>query len=215
MTSPQDQNQEKTQQVSDKELNFRRLEQKYQQELALERSARIEAERMIQERSKAVEVEEDDGEPYVDKKKLNKTMAQFSEQSKKQTQGDIQNAVAQAIKEERRSNWMKNNPDFYEVLKHADKFAESDPELAETILEMPEGFERQKLVYKNIKALGIHKPAVAAPTIQDKVDANRRSPYYKPSGVGTAPYAQVGDFSAQGQKAAYDKMQALKSTLRL
>jgi hypothetical protein len=80
---------------------------------------------------------------------------------------------------------------------------------------MPEGFERQKLVYKNIKALGLHKPEEKAPSIQDKVDANRRSPYYQPSGVGSAPYAPVGDFSANGQKAAYEKMQELKSKLRI
>jgi len=90
-----------------------------------------------------------------------------------------------------------------------------DPELAESILEMPEGFERQKLVYKNIKALGIHKPAMKEPSIQEKVDANRRSPYYQPSGVSTAPYSQVGDFSNTGQKQAYEKMQQLKSQLRI
>jgi len=80
---------------------------------------------------------------------------------------------------------------------------------------MPEGFERQKLVYKNIKALGLNMPEVKQPTIQDKIDANKRSPYYQPSGVGTAPYASVGDFSSQGQKQAYAKMQELKNKLRI
>ena len=68
--------------------------------------------------------------------------------------------------------WLKNNPDFYEVMNHAQAFADKDPELAESILEMPEGFERQKLVYKNIKALGIHKPAEQKPNIQDKIDSS-------------------------------------------
>jgi len=101
------------------------------------------------------------------------------------------------------------------IQQHADKFAEREPELAETILQMPEGFERQKLVYKNIKALGLHKPAEVKSTIQDKVDANRRSPYYQPSGVGSAPYAAAGDFSPSGQKNAYQKMQELKNKLRI
>jgi len=201
---------------NDKELNFRNLEARYQRELANERAAREQAERALQERSKAaLQEDEDDDEPYVDKKKLEKKLAKFGENTMKQTQSEIQNAVQFALKQERQQNWIKSNPDFYEVLQHAEKFAQKDPELAETILEMPEGFERQKLVYKTIKALGLHKPEVKAPSIQEKVDANRKGPYYQPSGVGTAPYASAGDFSNSGQKQAYDKMQELKNRLRL
>jgi len=80
---------------------------------------------------------------------------------------------------------------------------------------MPEGFERQKLVYKNIKALGLHKAPEKQSTVQDKIDANRKSPYYQPTGVGSAPYSQVGDFSDNGHKLAYEKMQALKKQLRI
>jgi len=80
---------------------------------------------------------------------------------------------------------------------------------------MPAGFERQKLVYKNIKALGLHKEKPRESTIQEKIDANRRSPYYQPSNVGSSPYGGTGDFSNNGQKNAYDKMQELKNRLRL
>ncbi|MEK6880598.1 MAG: hypothetical protein AABY22_13360, partial [Nanoarchaeota archaeon] len=157
----------------------------------------------------------DDSEPYVEHKRLRKEQAKFGQQIKQETQSEIQKAVKTALHEERKQNWMKNNPDFYDVMQHAEKFAQMDPELAETILEMPEGFERQKLVYKNIKALGIHKPVEKQPSIQDKIDSNRRSPYYQPTGVGAAPYSQVGDFSETGQKQAYEKMQALKKNLRI
>lgn len=212
-------NQTQENKPSDKELNFRILEAKYQKQLEQERQARLEAEKKAQEalerRNLAQEEDEDDSEPYVDKKKLAKTLNRFGEQAKQQTQQEVKAAVQQALQEERRQNWLKSNPDFYEVMQHAEKFAQADPELAETILEMPEGFERQKLVYKNIKALGIHKPPVPKPSIQEKVDANKRSPYYQPSGVGTAPYAGAGDFSDQGQKQAYAKMQELKNRLRI
>jgi actin-related protein len=203
---------------SDKELNFRNLEARYQKELDKERSARLEAEKIAQEaqsRRNTKDDEDEDSDPYVDHKKLERKLNRFGEQTKQQTKQDIQSAVQQALSEERKQNWMKNNPDFYDVLQHADRFAQKDPDLAESILEMPEGFERQKLVYKNIKALGLHKPEQKQPSIQEKVDANRRSPYYQPSGVGTAPYASAGDFSSSGQKNAYDKMQALKATLRI
>lgn len=218
MTTPESVNQVQENKPSDKELNFRQLEAKYERQLAQERAARIEAERIAQEARRPSDNSDDDedaSEPYVDHKRLNKKLAKFGEQTKQQTQSEVNNAVQQALKEERKQNWIKQNPDFYEVLQYAEKFAQKDPELAETILEMPEGFERQKLVYKNIKALGLHKPETKGPSIQEKIDANRRSPYYQPSGIGSAPYASAGDFSPSGQKNAYEKMQELKNKLRL
>lgn len=200
--------------VNDKELNFRQLEQRYQRELERERAARLEAERVAAMSRQQPDDDEDD-EPYVNNKKLQKKLAQFGEQTQKATQSEIQRAVQGALVEERRNTWLKQNADFYDVLKNADKLAMKDPELAETILEMPEGFERQKLVYKNIKALGLDKPEQKQPSIQDKIDANRRSPYYQPSGVATSPYAAQGDFSTAGQKNAYQHMMELKSKLRL
>jgi len=217
MTAQTQESQPQEVKPNDKELNFRALEARYQRELANERAAREQAERALQEKSKAAlqEDEDDPDEPYVDKKRLEKKLAKFGENTMKQTQSEIHNAVQVALRQERQQNWIKSNPDFYEVLQHAEKFAQKDPELAETILEMPESFERQKLVYKNIKALGLHKPEVKTPSIQEKIDANRKGPYYQPSGVGTAPYASAGDFSNSGQKQAYEKMQELKNRLRI
>jgi hypothetical protein len=216
MTVPNQDNTNQDNKQAEKELNFRALESKYQKQLEAERQARIEAEKRAEQALKKHEPEdEDDDEPYVDKKKLNKTLAKFGQQTEQNTQSAIEKAVGKALTQERQQNWMKSNPDFYDVMQHADKLAQLDPELAETILEMPEGFERQKLVYKNIKTLGLHKPAAKESTIQEKVDANRRSPYYQPTSVGAAPYSQVGDFSDNGKKQAYDKMQALKKQLRI
>lgn len=217
MTVPPQENQAQEPQLSNKELNFRALEAKYQQQLATERA---EKERLAQELEQRARLpykddEEEDSEPYVDHKRLRKEQAKFGQQIKQETHSEIQKAVKTALHEERKQNWMKNNPDFYDVMQLAEKFAQTDPDLAETILEMPEGFERQKLVYKNIKALGLHKPQVKEQSIQERVDANRRSPFYQPTGVGAAPYSQVGDFSDTGQKQAYEKMQALKKQLRL
>lgn len=220
MTVAEQQNQVQENKPTDKELNFRALEAKSREaeKRAIEAERRAaEAERMAQEAlNRRQEADDsDDNEPYVNDKKLNKTLAKFGEQTKQQTQSEIQRAVQQAIQEERRQGWLKNNPDFYDVMQHADKFAQKDPDLAESILEMPETFERQKLVYKNIKALGLHKAETKAPSVQEKIDANKRSPYYQPSGVGAAPYASASDFSEGGQKQAYAKMQELKNRLRI
>lgn len=218
MTENQAQVQAETPQVSDKELNFRKLESKYQQEIALERARREEMERRLHEMSQpkqVEEVDEPDDEPYVDHKKLDKKLNKFAEQTRKQTQSEIQKAVYHAVQEEKKKAWIKNNPDFYDTLEHAETLAIQAPDLAESILEMPESFERQKLVYKNIKALGLDKPKGKEPTIQEKVDANRRAPYYQPSGVGASPYHSAANFSPDGQKQAYEKMKELQSRLRL
>ncbi len=206
---------------SDKEINFRLQEKaiadKYERQLAIERQGREKAESEVQRLStrKEIEEEDDEDEPYVAHKKLDKKLARFGEKNRQETQSDIQRAVKTAIEEERKQTWLKSNGDFYDVLQHAEKLAQKDPDLADSILAMPEGFERKKLVYNNIKALNLHKPEVKQSTIQDKVDANRKGPYYQPSGVGSAAYQSAGDFSATGQKSAYDKMQELKNRLRL
>jgi hypothetical protein len=199
--------------LSDKELNFRKQEQMYQKMLA-EKEARI-AELQAQRAAPKNDDDDDGDDPYIDRRKLNKTLSKERETIKQQTQSEIQNAVQQALAKERQQNWLKSNPDFQEIMQHAQKFAEKDPELAETILEMPDSFERQKLVYKNIKALGLHKPPEEKPSIQATIDANRKSPYYKPTGISGAPYQSQGDFSTSGMKSSYDKMKELQQRLRL
>lgn len=209
------------QKPSDKELNFRMLEAKYEKQLAQERAARLEAEKAAQEALHRIQAsaqeddEDDDSEPYVDHKRLNKTLSSFERKLEEKIEKKSEEKARALLFESKKDQWIRSNPDFVEVLQHADKLYQEDPELAETILEMPEGFERQKLVYKSIKNMGLHKEKPKAPTIQEKIDSNRRSPYYQPSSVPSAPYSNGGDFSEAGQENAYKKMQELKKTLRI
>jgi len=200
-----------------KELNFRKQEQMYQRMLKEREEKLAELEKKLQENKAAPAVEdEDDSEPYVDHKRLNKTLNKFGQSTQSEIQKAMELAKQKAKDEVKQELWLEQNPDFYDVLQHAEKFAQKAPQLAESILRMPEGFERQRLVYQNIKTLGIDKPEVKGPSIQEKIDANRRSPYYQPSGTGTAPYnTGTGDFSPAGQKNAYAKMQELKAKLRM
>lgn len=208
------------QKPNDKEYNFRQLEAKYQRQLADEQAKRQEAERVAQEamnRSQQSDNDdEDDNEPYVDKKRLSKTLNKFGQNTQSEIQKAMEMAKQSAKEELKQEMWLEQNPDFFDTLKHAEKFAQKAPRLAASILRMPDGFERQKLVYENIKMLGVDKPEQRQSTTQEKIDANRRSPYYQPSGVGSAPYnAGMGDFSPAGQKNAYDKLQELKNRLRV
>lgn len=206
-------NQTEEKKQSDKEINFRMMEAKHQRELAQERARAEELERKLQEKSKQVVEEDEDDEPYVAPKKLEKKLAKFEEKTSKKTSEEIKQAVQIALQEERNNNWLNQNSDFEEIMsqQNVSKFIQQHKDLADSISRMPEGFEREKLVYKNIKALGIHKNEVKQSSVQDKIDANKRSPYYQPSGVGAAPYNNVSDFSSQGQKQAYEKMQQLKA----
>lgn len=201
---------------SDKELNFRKQEEMFNRKLEHERLARQQAEerlaqleKTVTERTRHSSQDDDDDvsdEPYVDHKRLKKALGKAVQQTVSETDSKIQQEVRKAIAEERKSQWMKQNSDFFEVMDHAQAFADRDPELAETILAMPEGFERQKLVYKSIKALGLHKKEEPKPTMQQQIDANRRHMYYNPSGMTSPPFENKGDFSDAGKENAYKKM---------
>lgn len=215
MTSPQDnQAQMQDQKQQDKEFNFRAL----QKQLELERTEKERLAKELEARKPIPQDDEDeDDEPYVAPRKLEKKLAKFGQQTMQATKSEIDRAVHTALETERNNTWLDNNKDFHDIMQPAmlQKFMEAKPDLVKNILAMPDTFERQKLVYANIKALGIDKPAAKEPSIQEKVDANRRNPYYQPSGVGTAPYASAGDFSPTGQKQAYEKMMDLKNRLRI
>jgi len=199
--------------------NIAAMRLKYERALATERAAREEAEKRALEATRKFKEEDedssDDSESYVDHRKLDKKFSSFERKLEEKIDKKAEEKARFLLEQEKKNMWLKQNSDFYDVLQHAEKLALKDPDLAESILEMPDGFERQKLVYKNIKALGLHKPEQKESSIQQKIDANRRAPYYQPSGIGTAPYSSSGDFSPAGQKNSYEKMQELKNRLRL
>jgi hypothetical protein len=210
----------KEQKKDDKDINFRRLEAKYERELSKERE---EKQRLFQEyQSKIQEIqnqnisteEEEETEPYVDHKVLKKKMSSFEKQFETKIEKAAESKVKTLLETERRDQWLRDHPDFSSILDHAEEFAQRDPELAESILRMPDSFERQKLVYSNIKAFGLHKPKEDK-DVQDVINNNKKSAYYQPGSIGTNPGSPYGDFSNSGQKAAYEKMQELKARLHI
>lgn len=206
------------QQPSDKEINLVRMRAKYENELATERARSEEMQKQINvlnQKQAPQDEDDEDSEPYVDHKRLTKKLNKFGLSTQSEIQKAMQSAKELAKEELKQELFLENHPDFHNVLEHAERFAERSPKLAENILKMPAGFDRQKLVYHTIKELGLDKPAIKESSIQEKIDANRKGPYYQPSGVGAAPYHSASDFSASGQKNAYDKMKELQSRLRL
>jgi hypothetical protein len=213
----QEQKNEQEQKNYDKEMNFRALESRYKRELDRVNEEKNQLQLKLQTYSAPIEQEEDDdSEPYVDHKKLNKKLSKFEQQTKQHTQQQIQEAVRQAKEEAKKEAFLEDNADFYETLKEGTtKLIQKAPALAKCILNMPENFERQKLVYQNIKELGLHKSDQQQSNVQTKINANQNAAYYQPSSVGTPNSQPVGDFSPAGKKAAYDYVQNLKNKLRI
>ena len=204
---------------SDKELNFRKQEQAFLKKIEEERQARLQLEQKLSEMERQRnsqpyhdDDDDDSDDPYIEKKRFKKSLQKVQDESRHYTETAVQKAVRQALDQERQQTWLKNNPDFSSVMNHAEKLYHVDPELAETILAMPEGFERNKLVYRNIKALGLHEDP--KPKIQDIINQPKHG-HYQPTSVGNFASQHGADFSKEGQKKAYEKMQALKKALRI
>jgi hypothetical protein len=204
---------------SDKEINFRKIEEKHRRELAEMQMRLEESEKTAKQALERNQVEDDDNddEPYVGHKRLEKKLSSFERKMEEKIDRKAEEKARMLIGQKEEEDWIKNNSDFSDVLKEENlvKLVNKAPGLAESIKRMPDGIEKQKLVYNTIKTMGLDKPEQKQSSIQDKIDANRRSPYYQPSGVGASPYNSVGDFSDAGQKNAYSKMKELQKRLRI
>lgn len=200
------------------ETNLRKLAKALETERESNQKMQQELTQLREASQRSRDQDSDDGEPYVDQKRLSKELNRFAEDWDKKFDRKVEEKASMMIERERQQAFLKNNPDFNQIMNDEavlNKLAERHPDIVEPLLQMPDNFARQKLVYQNIKALGVHKPDAPKTSIQDKVDANRRSPYYQPSSASsTPPYGFQGDFSKGGQKNAYQKMQDLINAKR-
>jgi hypothetical protein len=208
---------------TDKELNFAQLRKQKDQlayQLEAERAQRnqeIEALKAQMQELKShrsrVEDEEDSSEPYVDNKRLDRKLQSLEQKFDRK----VEERARAIVNEENQKNFMvrlrSEYKDFDDVLTedNAAKLEQTNPKLAQLILNVPDEYQRRLMAYEAIKLAGFNKKA--EPVMQAKVDQNARNPYYHPqsSGSGTPT---MGDFSKAGQKAAYEKMKALQSSYR-
>lgn len=198
-----------------KEDNLRKQREHYERIIAEKEKALQEAQSKASTFSQKQVEEEDDDEPYVDQKRLKYHLSKFEQDMDKKIDQKAEMKAKMILEEEKRQAYLKERPDFNQVMSEEvlNRFETEHSEVARRILRMPEGFDRQALVYETVKSMGLHQPKAKEPTVQDKINSNRRSPYYQPSGVGASPYSQVGDFSEAGQKNAYSHLQQLKKRL--
>lgn len=224
MTTPTENQASVQEQKSDKDINFERIRKQLDQERTARMQAEEKAKRLEEERAQIArkpnrEDDEDSetDEPYVDHKHLNKRLSKWEEKMEATIEKKAEEKARSLLDQEKQSSYVKQNPDFQNTLtpENIQAFAEKHPAIAERMLRMPDNFDRQALLYEQIKVFQSAKKEDPKQSIQQTIDQNRRSPFYQPSGVGAAPYAQNGDFSPSGQKNAYAKLQELKSKLKI
>jgi hypothetical protein len=221
MTTQATQNQEEIpNKKSDEEINHAKLRKQYEQEAAArkkaeERLAALEQQVQRYQSQPRMEAEGEDetDEPYVDPKYLNKKFSKWEEKMSSLIEQKAEEKARSLLDQEKQQAYVRQNPDIEEVLtaENIQKFAEKHPAIAERILRMPDNFDRRALVYEQIKALNAAQKEENKPSIQETIAQNRRSPYYQPSNVGSAPYALTGDFSPAGQKNAYNKLKEMQA----
>lgn len=217
MTSVTQENSSQQEKVDSKEYNFQAMRKQIEKErlerAEIEKRANDMAQELERLKKSPVDDDDDSSDPYVDHKRLEKKLSRFGENTENKIKNSME-ATRNAVKDEiRQELWIENNPDFFEILQHADKLAQKSPKLAEAILRMPDNFDRQKLVYQNIKEFGLDKPEARQQSMQEKIDSNKRGIFYQPTGIGNAPNEFSGDYSKNGQKQAYDKMLELKARI--
>lgn len=203
-------------------MNFDKIRKQFEQERAekiqmQQRVAELEKQQAARLPYKDDSDDEPGDEPYVDHKNLTKKLKKFDSEMEQKIDKRAEERVRVLLEQEKQESYMAQNSDFKDILaqENIQKFAEKHPEIARRMLKMPDTFDRQVLLYEQIKALEVNKKEAPKESIQQKIDANRRGAFYQPTGIGTAPYAQAGDFSPSGQKSAYAKLQELKAKMRI
>ena len=160
-----------------------------------------------------VQAEDDDNDDiYVDTKKFKNTIKNL-EQKFEKTLKEKELSHQKGKAEEERSKFLDENNDFSQMLQdeNVQKFIENNPDLAKSISQMPDDFRRQKLLYHQMKALS--KKTNEISDIQKQIDSRKTGEFYQPSGQGSSPFSNQADFSKDGQKKAYEKLQELKKRM--
>lgn len=207
---------------NEKEINFRKQEEMYKRQLEQEKQARLAAEERAtkaeQARAKTPTDDDDDAsdDPYVDHKVLTKKLAKFEKNMDGRIEEKAKEMAGKMLEQRDKEEYFGQHADFNEVMspENLQKFYEKHTTLAKNLARLPDGFDKQKLVYENMKALKVGQKEEKS-DIQEKIDQNRRGGFYQPSGMGSPPHSAQSDFSPAGQKAAFEKVKALRNNLRI
>jgi len=210
--------------VSDKEINFRKLEAAREAEREARIRAEMQAENMraelkeIKQMLQPKETDPLDGvEDYVDPARLRAKLEKERVHLKK----EAKEIALQTIKEERENEEKRNFlqrlhaqfPDYNQVMNETNiaTLESVDPVFLETVVAVPDEYSRRLMTYKKLKNLQQAAPKQAEEkSIKEKVDENSRNPYYISPSMAT-PSTSAMDFDVSTKAArtqAYEKLKA-------
>lgn len=211
--------------LSNKELNFRRLEAEREKE----REARIRAEmqseamqrelRQIQEMLKPKEVDpldqvQDISElnPNQLKAILAQREANFKREARQIAKDTIQEEREQDKKTNFRDHLRRQYQDYDSVMNEQTIAAiqEREPDAVDAISAIEDPYVRCEKAYHFFKKRIAKQAEKPVESIKDKVQENLMNPYMIPSGSATPPYSAI-EFdvgSPSARKAAYEKLKA-------
>lgn len=208
-----------TQQTQEKtaEYNFAQIRKQLETERYAREQAELRAKQYEEELKKrqSVQEEKEDSyeEPYIDEKRLDKRLKSWEAQLDERIEKKAEAKARVLLEQEKQQAFLRENRDFEKIMspEMLQKFVDTYPEVAEGILNnMPDDFNRQKHVYKTIKSLKLHVKPEETENIEATIAKNQKSALYQPSNVAPSAYrTNGGDYSKDGKKQAYDKMQEL------
>jgi hypothetical protein len=208
--------------LSNKEFNFRKLEAAREADREARIRAEMQAEQMRNELREIKEMlqpkEQDplDGvEDFVDpvrlKAKLEKERTRFTREAKE---------IAERTYEERKQKDEKANffqrlrgqfSDYDEVMNETNlaHLQEEDPVFLDTVVKVPDEYERRLDTYKKIKSMQAKKPKLEErASIKEKVEENMRNPYFIQPSSGNPSAVEFDIRSKSARDQAYQKLKA-------
>ena len=215
-------------QSSDKDYNFRRLEEAKEKEREQRIRAEMQAEALqkeIQEIKEYLKPKEkdpfDDDDEFIDpelKTRLNAKLAKERESLKREAERIARDTYSNIQKEKdeaEQKNFLKRlkekYPDFDEVVNEQSiaEFHKKDPDAMETILDIEDEYKRRERAYKKMKSF---KESTPEPSVKEVVAKNQKNPYHVPN--TSAPTSNAIDFDVRSKEARESAYAALKAAQR-
>lgn len=211
--------------VSDKELNFRRLEAAREAEREARMRAEMQAEQMRNELNEIKQMLQpkekdplDEVEDYVDPVRLKAKLDKERAFSRKEAREIAKQTYEEQKLEDERKNFLpklkSQFPDYDQVMTEANIAAleQSDPVFVRAILRESNDYVRRLDTYEKIKSLQASKPAEKM-SIKAKVEENSKNPYYVPPSTATPAGIDFDISSKAARDAAYAKLKAAQRNL--
>lgn len=217
-----------TSQSSDKDYNFRRLEEAREKELERRMQAEMQAEMLrkeIEEIKGYLKPKEkdpfDDSDEYIDpelRSRLEAKLAKERESLKREAERiarDTYSSIEKEREEADKKNFLKKlkqkYADFDEVVNEQSiiEFQKKFPDDVEIIMDIEDPYKRRERAYKKFKSWSTSKEE---PSVKDVVAKNQKNPYHVPN--SSAPSSNAVDFDVRSKSAREAAYAALKAAQR-